>query len=108
MRTYGRVIAVAPVTWTKGRYTKKNSADIFQQVWFQNPDEMETHRTSPEPFVVAVAMAKNYSHFPHEFEEFRAVLEVVATGEAWDNKSIETKVIRRLTSNDFADALIRR
>lgn len=101
IRSHGKVVAIAPVTWTKGRYTKQNSQEVFQQVWFQNADELEEHRTSTDPFIVAVALAKDYSRHPHEFQDFQAVFEVVATGEIWDDKSIETKVIRRVTSKDF-------
>lgn len=101
IRSRGKVVAIAPVTWTKGRYTKQNSSEVFQQVWFQNADELEEHRTSRDPFIVAVAVAKDYNHHPHEFQDFQAVFEVVATGEIWDDKSIETRVIRRVTSKDF-------
>ncbi len=104
VRSHGKVVAIAPVTWTKGRYTKKNSKEVFQQVWFQNADELEERRTSTDPFIVAVAVAKDYSHHPHEFQDFQAVFEVVATGEIWDEKSIETRVIRRVTSKDFDHA----
>lgn len=101
IRCHGEVVAIAPVTRTKGRYTKQNGNEVFQQVWFQNADELEEHRASTDPFIVAVAVAKDYSRHPHEFQDFQAVFEVVATGEIWDDKSIETKVIRRLTSRDF-------
>jgi hypothetical protein len=104
VRSHGKVVAIAPVTWTKGRYTKEGSKEVFQQVWFQNADELEEHRTSTDPFIVAVAVAKDYGHHPHEFKDFQAVFEVIATGEIWDEKSIETKVIRRVTSKDFDHA----
>jgi hypothetical protein len=105
IRSHGKVVAIAPVTWTKGRDTKENSQEVFQQVWFQDADELEEHRTSTDPFIVAVAVAKDYGHHPHEFKDFQAVFEVVATGEIWDEKSIETKVIRRVTSKDFDPTL---
>ena len=105
IRSHGKVVAIAPVTWTKGRYTKENSQEVFQQVWFQDADELEERRTSTDPFIVAVAVAKDYSHHPHEFKDFQAVFEVVATGEIWDEKSIETRVIRRVTSKDFDPTL---
>ncbi len=101
IKCHGRVVAVAPVTWTKGRYTKEGTQDIFQRVWFRNAVELEASRASVTPFIVAVATAKDYNHHPHQFQDFQAVFEVVATGKICDEKSIETKVIRRLTSNDF-------
>ncbi|MCK1691029.1 hypothetical protein [Bradyrhizobium sp. 145] len=104
VRSHGEVVAIAPVTWTKGRYTKQNSKDVFQQVWFQNAHELEEHRTGTDPFIVAVAVAKDYSHHPQEFQDFQAVFEVVAAGDICDEKSIETKVIRRVTSKDFDHA----
>lgn len=100
IRCHGKVVvAAAPAAWANGRYTK--SGDTFQKVWFQNAKEMERRRTSDEPFVVAVVTAKDYDRFPHEFKDFQAVFEVVATGEACSDKSIETRVLRRLTSKDF-------
>jgi hypothetical protein len=108
VRCHGKLVAVAPVTWTKARHTKNHSQDVYQQVWFQHGDELEAHRTSNKPFIVAVAIAKDYNHHPHQFQEFQAVFEVVATGAICDEKSIETKVIRRLTSRDFDTATSQR
>ena len=102
VRCHGKVVvAAAPVTWTNGRYTKSGSEHIFQKVWFQDAQEIERRRTTPKPFIVAVVTAKDYDRFPHEFKDFQAVFEVVATGEVCSDKSIETRVIRRLTSKDF-------
>jgi hypothetical protein len=106
VRCHGKLVAVAPVTWTKGRYTKNDSQDVCQRVWFQHADELEAHRASKQPFIVAIA--KDYNHHPHQFQEFQAVFEVVATGAVCDEKSIETKVIRRLTSRDFDAATSQR
>jgi hypothetical protein len=90
----GRTIGVAPVTWTKGQ--RGVPPDLFQEVWFQHVKEMEGYRTSAKPFMVAVAIAKDYSKLPHEFAEFRQVLEVQSTGRQLSDDSIETRVIRRV------------
>jgi hypothetical protein len=103
VRVGGRIIAVAPVTWTKGRREGDNGT-VYQEVWFQNSAEMEERRLSAEPFIIAVAIAKDYNHHPHQFQEFRSVLEVISTGRALTEKSIETRVLRRLRSIDFANA----
>ena len=95
----GRTIAVAPVTWTKGR--RGSPPDLFQQVWFRNQTELEQYRTSPAPFLVAVAIAKDYNKHPHEFAEFRQVLEVQSTGKRLDDNSIETRVIRRVSKKSI-------
>ena len=92
---FGSKIDVIPVTWTKGLQFKTK----MLEVWFCNPVEMETHRKSREPFVVALAIAKDYSVHPHEFQEFRAVYEVVATGNMGASEggtSIETSIVRRI------------
>jgi hypothetical protein len=61
---------------------------------------MHERNQSREPFVVAVAAAKDYSRHPHEFDGFRALFEVVPTGRILSENSIETKVLRRVTSRD--------
>jgi hypothetical protein len=102
VRAHGRLVAIAPVTWTKGR--RQLGKDVFQEVWYQDADEMDGARLSKDPFIVAVALAKDYNRHPHEFQSFQAVFEVVPTGRRLTNKSIETKVLRRVTSMDFANA----
>ena len=93
-RHAGRLIDIVPVTWTKGR--RQAGPDIFQEVWFQDCDEMEARRADPNPFVVAVAVAKDYAKKPHEFDEFRGVFEVAATGKLLSKNSLETRVVQRL------------
>lgn len=69
------------------------------EVWFKRPDELEVQMMSREPFVVALAIAKDYNVHPHAFQEFRGVFEVVATGNMGGSEggiSIETRIIRRL------------
>ena len=95
-RLGGKIIDIVPVTWTKGRRQDPSTKEVFQEVWYQNHHEMISQKGSHDPFVVAVARAKDYTKFPHEFAEFVAMFEVIATGVVLSDKSIETKVIRRL------------
>jgi hypothetical protein len=98
MRLHGRLIDTVPVTWTKGRW--QAGGDVFQEVWFSQADELETYRTSTEPFRIALATAKD--HHPHEFQDFRGIFEVRATGERLSDNSIQTKVLRRFTAREAA------
>jgi hypothetical protein len=89
-----KIIGFAPVAWTKGQ--SKRGRKLFQAVSFTKTADGEAHRQTREPFLVAVATAKDYSREPHEFSEFRAVLEVRATGKKLGPRSIETVVLRRI------------
>jgi hypothetical protein len=100
IRAYGRIQAVVPVTWTKAR--RQEGKQVYQEVWYKDPNELESVRRSNEPFVVAVALAKNYDAYPREFESFGAVFEVISTGKQITDESLETRVLRRLTNADFA------
>jgi hypothetical protein len=93
LRLHGRLIDTVPVTWTEGR--SQDGPDVFQEVWFPNEEELEAHRTSTAPFRIALAIAKDYSQHPHEFQEFRGVFEVQATGQRLTENSIQTRVLRR-------------
>jgi hypothetical protein len=95
-RAAGQIVDVVPVTWTKGRRQDPTSKEIMQEVWYQNPAELEAARTSIAPFVVALAVAKDYSVLPHAFQEFRGIFEVVSTGEQLTPQSIQTRVVRRM------------
>jgi hypothetical protein len=101
VRGFGRSV-IAPVAWVHGR--SQVGGEVFQAVWYQDAKEMENYRVSGEPFVVAVARAKDSTQHPRQFEEFLYVVEVTATGQLLSENSIQTKVLRRLTSKDFADA----
>ena len=93
---HGKLIDVIPVTWTKGRRNDPLSNEIFQEVWFRDVAEMETFRSQSAPFVVALAIAKDYSADPHVFDEFRGIFEVKSTGRVLSENSIETLVLRRV------------
>jgi len=95
---HGKLIDVIPVTWTKGM--RKESNEIFQEVWFRDVAEMETFRSQSAPFVVALAIAKDYSVIPHAFDEFRGIFEVIPTGIVLSENSIETRVLRRIRAGE--------
>jgi hypothetical protein len=98
-RCRGKLVDIVPVTWTKGRRQDPDTKNVYQEVWFQDHNEMDERNNSREPFPVAVAIAKDYSKFPHAFDQFRAIFEVVSTGNILSEKSIETKVLRRLKAD---------
>ena len=50
---------------------------------------MEARRIDQRPFVVALPIAKNYDRFPHDSMQFSGLFEVVATGKALSDQSIE-------------------
>lgn len=92
---FGSVIDIVPVTWTKGMNREAKTLEV----WFRNPVELQAHRISREPFIVAVAIAKDYDVSPHEYKEFRGVYQVVATGNMGcynDGMAIETTMLRRI------------
>jgi hypothetical protein len=92
----GRLIDVVPDTWTKGRRVDEPTKQIFQEVWYQDEAEMARRAANPSPFVVALAVAHDYTVLPHAFKEFVGIFEVTATGKVLGDKSIETKVLRRV------------
>jgi hypothetical protein len=103
VRRGGEVIADdAPVAWDRDRHRDPETGEFFQDVCFRNRDEALKYNELREPFVIAVITAKDYSVLPHEFEEFRNVLEVVSTGRVLNDSktgkagfnSIQTKVIK--------------
>jgi hypothetical protein len=96
----GHLFEGVPVTWTKGRV--QSGSDIFQEVWFQNEKDLEAHRNKTEPFIIALAIAKDYAQHPHQFDEFRGIFEVQATGERLSEISIQTRVLRRFTARECA------
>jgi hypothetical protein len=95
-RAPGHEADIIPVTWTKGRFQAPGSSEILQEVWYSNEAESEAQRTSAVPFVVALAIAKDYAVMPHAFKEFRGLFEVVSTGERVTSHSIQTRVLRRV------------
>ena len=63
-----------PVTWTKG--FRKIGRRFHLEIWLNNPEELAKHTASKDPFVVALAVARNYTNFPHSFKEFHGVLKL--------------------------------
>ena len=53
-------------------------------------------QTAAGPFVVALALAKDYTKSPHQFDKFVGVFQVKATGNRLTHNSIETEILERL------------
>jgi hypothetical protein len=96
-RRGGKLIDVVPVTWTKG--IRGNGKIEFLEVWLRSK-ELKEYNSRTEPFVVALAIAKDYNQTPHSFQEFRGLFEVQATGTLLSDRSIETRVLRRIKRTD--------
>lgn len=96
VRLRGKVIGIAPVTWTKGFSREPVTGRILQTVWFHNADELARVKESREPLMVALAEAHDYAEHPHRFKRFNALYEVRPTGRIVDPLSIECEVVRRL------------
>lgn len=110
-RHKGRLIDTIPVSWAaswrqgpakefrapKGSKEAPPRRDVFVEVCFQDAAEMQARKTDPEPFVVALAVAKTAAGVPDKFSEFRGVFEVAVTGAQSSTGCLETKVICRLT-----------
>jgi hypothetical protein len=85
---------IVPVTWTHGRQ------GALQEVWFQQPQELEAALQSNAPFIVALAHPKDPDAEPIAFKEFRGLFEVAPTGRRLSENSIETRVLRRVKAVD--------
>lgn len=94
------LIDTVPVAWTKGFRHDKASKTTLAEVWYQNPADLQSMLARSEPFVIALAAAKDYEPTTIEFKEFRGVFEVQATGRSLSPISIETIVLRRLKAKD--------
>lgn len=89
----GDFVAIGPVVWTIGRWLR--GREIFQEVRFQDPSEMEQARLCQEPFLVALALADDYGQTPRKVRAFQGIFLVTSTGVQISPDGIETKVIRR-------------
>jgi hypothetical protein len=94
-RRNGKLIDVVPVTWTKDW---DHTAGLLR-VWYRDKDEILHLKASRDPYVVAIALAKDYSVEPHEFKEFRSLVRVVPTGKVLDERSLETRVLERVIAS---------
>ena len=97
LRLRGKLVDTVPVTWTKGR--RQRGREEFLKVWIGNAEERLAYSKRTEPFVVAVAIAKDYSELPHAFSAFDSIWLVSATGRVLRDKSIETRLIERLSKS---------
>ena len=93
-REQGELLDVIPVAWTKDTDTERST----QAIWYRknNLREMEERLAVREPFVVAVAEAKDYRVIPHSFKKFSGVYEMVATGVRLGKQGIQARILRRL------------
>lgn len=103
-RLHNRTLDIIPVTWTKGRERHPSSNNVTLEVWYRNPEELKTQMADPNPFVVALAKAKDYRKFPHVFDQFVAIFRVVATGKIISENSIETRVLERVRAKEMVVA----
>ena len=90
----GRVIDRVPVAWTKG--FRSVGQKRYLEVAYRDSAELAAQQSSTQPFVVAVARAKDYKEYPHRFETFVALFWVKSTGRRLSDNSIETEVLSRL------------
>ncbi len=90
-RRNGELIDNIYVTWTKG-YSEGGK---FLRMWPYKKD-MKEYLNSREPFIVAVAVAKDWNKLPHSIDHFDSIRRVVATGQASEDGSIETRVLERI------------
>jgi len=93
-RRKGQLIDIVPMTWTKG--WRRTSEGIFLRVWFRHDTDLQNYNARIDPFIVAVAVAKNYTRVPHKFAAFTALFRVVATGKILSERSIETRLLDRV------------
>jgi hypothetical protein len=93
-RNRGKLVDVVPVTWVHSQ--RREGKSILQGVHYQDPVEMERARLSREPFIIALAIAKDPQADPKVFHEFRGVFEVESTGAFLGGHTIETRVLRRI------------
>jgi hypothetical protein len=94
-RRNGELLDVVPVAWANDW---RQADGPFLGVWLRNGQEL----TRPEPFIVAVAKAKDYKALPHEVASIVGVFKVVPTGNIWRERSrtslLETRVLKRITA----------
>jgi hypothetical protein len=88
---YGqKFLQVVPVAWTKHMRKKK------LEVWYQSEGELLLQLNDSQPFIVALARAKDDKNPRPEFDRFVAVFLVKATGKRLGPKHLEVEVLRRL------------
>lgn len=94
----GKAVGTAPVAWSKDFRAGRGGRESLLGVNFQDEAEMMAKLSSEEAFVVAVAVAHDYSTIPHSVKDITALFRVIPTGKRTDEKSIECKVVERVTA----------
>jgi hypothetical protein len=88
---------VVPVAWEHN--LRMSGEEDFLKVMHRKKyrAEMDAHLADGAPFIVALAKAKDPKATPKEFKEFKCVFEVVSTGRRLSDRTIETRILRRIT-----------
>ena len=99
----GRIVDTVPISWTKGWWVDPNTKDIFLEVWFNDRTKLEQRALEAIPFNVAVGKAHDYEEMPHSFDKYQGLFNVLPTGEILSDISIQTKVLRRVKGEHYAN-----
>lgn len=94
----GKAVGTAPVAWSKDFKPGRGDRASFLGVNFQNEAELMTKLSSRDAFVAALAVAHDYSTLPHSVKDITALFRVIPTGKRTGDKSIECKVLERVTA----------
>lgn len=100
-RLLNQKLDVVPVTLTKGRRQVASSKEVFLEVWYRNAEEMRYRAADLNPFIVALAKAKNDLGSPPIFDEFVGIFRVIPTGVFLSENSIEAKVLERVKAREM-------
>jgi hypothetical protein len=89
--------SVVPVAW-EHNLRMSGEEDLLEFRYRKKyRGEMDAHLADGKPFVVAIAKAKDPKATPKDFKEFKCLFEVVATGRRLSDRTIEARVLRRIT-----------
>jgi len=100
-RLRNQKLDVVPVTLTKGRRQVASSKEVFLEIWYRNTEEMRYRAADLNPFIVALAKAKNDLESPPIFDEFVGIFRVVPTGAFLSENSIEAKILERVKGREM-------
>src|SRR5262245_46482583 len=92
----GALLGVVPVAWSNDFRVNRNTRKRYLRVWYKDHAELVEQMASDQPFVVALAEAKDPEAPAREFKRFVGVFRVKATGQRLGEQTIETEVLERL------------
>jgi hypothetical protein len=101
---HSRTLDIVPVTLTKGRRQDASSKEVFLEVWYCSAEELKHRAADPNPFVVALAKAKDDHEFPPAVDKIVGIFRVISTGIVLSENSIETKVLERVKAKEMVGA----